>query len=296
MTRLFTKRDHGRLVRAGARHPSAITVDSGFDEVRAVEAAVAAAVAASAARAARVAASQERPPAAQEAPGADKTGSSEGAAPSAEKVGGIKLAVTACRELVRMVAVTYLSTYLSLGIWGLLPMVIGWTPTVVISGSMRPAIDVGDVLFFAPEKVSTIAPGRVVLVDDPAMPGHLLSHRVYKRNDDGTLVTKGDANAGPDSTPVRPEHVRGAARLVIPHVGKVTLWRGENRTQAAVWTGLTMVALLLAGMPGRTRGRGAPDPAAPDPAAPATDAPSSGWRDRPGRRRRVRPGRAGDDR
>jgi signal peptidase I len=163
----------------------------------------------------------------------------------------LRRGLTACRELVRAIATSYLSAYFSLIVWSMLPMILGWSPSLIVSGSMRPVIDVGDVVFFAPEDVSTLVPGRIVLVDDPTVSSRLLSHRLHRRNEDGTLITKGDANASPDSTPVRPEHVRGAARLVIPDVGRAALWNDENRVQAALWIGATAAALLLVSPPRR---------------------------------------------
>jgi signal peptidase len=183
------------------------------------------------------------------------------------------------RELTRAIATAYVSAYVSLVIWSMLPMVFGWTPTVVISGSMTPVIKVGDVVFFAPEDPKTLAPGRVILVDDPDVPGRLLSHRLYERKADGTLVTKGDANPNPDPQPVTPDRVRGAARLVIPLVGKVTLWRGGNRPQAILWTSVTAAALIMARSPGRL-----------------TDEPAAAPAARGGRHRRSRSGARGKGR
>jgi signal peptidase len=168
------------------------------------------------------------------------------------------------REVLRAAATAYLSAYLSLMVWALLPLAFGWTPSVIVSGSMEPVIHVGDVVFFAKEPVDTLAPGRVILVEDPAGQGGLLSHRLHERKGDGTFITKGDANAGPDSTPVRPSQVRGAARLVIPYVGKMVLWQEENRKQAAVWTAMTGLAILFVRNP--KGGDHSPGAAKPEPA------------------------------
>jgi signal peptidase len=222
--------------------------DPGIDEVLAAEATVADARAGAAdARA------EARAEAAQPEPAAGET-----AEPRPRRIRSVFVLF---RELVRAAATAYVSAYVSLVIWSMLPMTFGWTPTVIISGSMTPQIKIGDVVFFAPENPATIAPGRVVLVDDPEIPGRLLSHRIYERKQDGSIVTKGDANAAPDPTPVRPDHIHGAARLVIPFVGRVTLWKGENRKQAMVWTGITAFALLMARSPGRLKAEAAdPEP------------------------------------
>ncbi|MDQ1658640.1 MAG: hypothetical protein QOD41_3723 [Cryptosporangiaceae bacterium] len=224
------------------------TADPRIDAVLAAEATVAEARTAEATDAAATNAGQPGAEGQPEAEGQDEPGP-----------GRVRSGFVLFRELVRAAATAYVSAYVSLVIWSMLPMAFGWTPTVIISGSMTPLIKIGDVVFFAPENPATIAPGRVVLVDDPDVPGRLLSHRIYERKKDGSIVTKGDANPAPDSTPVRPEHIHGAARLVIPFAGRVTLWKGENRKQAMVWTGITGFALLMARSPGRLKG-GPADP------------------------------------
>ncbi|GED90696.1 hypothetical protein TNCT6_77810 [Streptomyces sp. 6-11-2] len=67
-----------------------------------------------------------------------------------------------------------------------------------------------------------------MLVQDPARPGRLLTHRVYQVRPNNDLITKGDANSAPDSTPIRLAALRGVARLRVPGVGlPVQLWRAE---------------------------------------------------------------------
>ena len=51
-----------------------------------------------------------------------------------------------------------LSMLVSLLIWSLLPAVIGWTPRVILSGSMEPRIHVGDVI--VTREVPTATPGQ----------------------------------------------------------------------------------------------------------------------------------------
>ena len=53
----------------------------------------------------------------------------------------------------------------------LLPVLIGWRPFVVESGSMAPRIHVGDVVLAAPVAQASDLVGRVTVFDDPAKPG-----------------------------------------------------------------------------------------------------------------------------
>jgi signal peptidase I len=126
-----------------------------------------------------------------------------------------------------------------------LPKLVGWTPVAVVSGSMEPAIGVGDVLVAEPYHGQPLQPGRVLVFHDPAGSG-LVSHRLSAINDDGTLTTRGDANAGPDSTPVDPAAVVGVGRLLVPAVGWPTVWFGRNDAFHLAIAALVALAVLYA--------------------------------------------------
>jgi signal peptidase len=129
-----------------------------------------------------------------------------------------------------------------------LPVLFGWTATVVVSGSMTPTVYAGDVVAAAPvpaREVSKLAPGAVVLVSDPGHPGRLLLHRLVGFNPDGTLITKGDANRLPDGRAVAPDAVRGVARLRVPGIGTPYLWITESKVLPLVALGVLLVALCL---------------------------------------------------
>lgn len=107
------------------------------------------------------------------------------------------------------------------------PAAFGWTTAVVASGSMTPSVRTGDIVAaspVAPAEIRRIAPGTVVLVEDPAAQGKLLLHRLVDFTPDGRMITKGDANAVPDSMPVPPGNLRGRARLRIPALGLPMVW------------------------------------------------------------------------
>ena len=111
----------------------------------------------------------------------------------------------------------------------LVPVAFGWHSQVVVSGSMRPAIRPGDVIIVQPVPAYRLTAGQIVAVDNPAKPGTRLLHRLVRRNADGTLVTRGDANDVDDSTPVPPESVVGLARLRVPYIGLGLLWWQQGR-------------------------------------------------------------------
>ena len=121
------------------------------------------------------------------------------------------------------------------------PVLLGWHTTVVVSGSMAPQIEPGDVIAAAPTSRSP-RPGTIVLVDDPARPGDLLMHRLVRYDPEGRMILKGDANEAPDSTPVNPGSLRGVPRLRIPLIGLPYVWIRQGLVVPAV---AAVVLLLL---------------------------------------------------
>ncbi|HYS94869.1 MAG TPA: signal peptidase I [Candidatus Nitrosopolaris sp.] len=175
------------------------------------------------------------------------------------KSGRKTVVVTAGRALrtVLWVRTVLLAALVALGLFALAPAAFGWIPTVVTTGSMTPVIRPGDVVVAAPLRASgavTVRPGSVVLAEDPAKPGTLLLHRVVRRNPDGALVTKGDANPVEDSTPMPPGNLRGVARFTVPMVG-VPLLRARAGDPVPAGALVVIVVTLAAVRRPRRSGR-----------------------------------------
>jgi signal peptidase len=170
--------------------------------------------------------------------------STDGAAtPPTAPAGRRELAIFAVKLVFSALVMAGVTTMLSLFIWTVLPFVVGWSPSVVVTGSMAPQIMPGDIVVAAPIKPQTLQIGYVVRFHDPAHVHPFVMHRIVKMNDDGTLVTRGDANQSEDSTPVPRENVVGVARLRVPMIGLPAVWlRNGNYLQL----GLTLIAVLIA--------------------------------------------------
>lgn len=121
-------------------------------------------------------------------------------------------------------------------IWAFAPLMAGWSPIVVTSGSMSPTIRPGDVVVVAPPSAD---PRGVVVFED--VNGDLVTHRVDAVLDDGRLRTKGDANAVPDSELLTRGRVFGEGRLLVPLTGLPTVWLRQGRPLQAV----AVVAFVL---------------------------------------------------
>lgn len=131
----------------------------------------------------------------------------------------------------------------------LVPLLFGWRPYVVESGSMAPRIKVGDVILAAPEHNPNRLLGRVTVFHDPdlARNGDVKSHRVVAINPDGSLTTKGDANQSVDSVHLQVSGVIGLGRLLVRFVGLPLIWaqKGEWIKLALLATSIFIGALLV---------------------------------------------------
>ena len=131
----------------------------------------------------------------------------------------------AARALCRAV----LTLMASLVFWSVAPVLIGWHPSVVLTGSMEPAVAPGDVLVYHSVAAEELRKDQVLVVDDPDHEGRLRSHRLVMIHPDGTLTLRGDANREDDSSPVTFADVRGVASLRVPLVGRPVVWASERR-------------------------------------------------------------------
>ena len=121
-----------------------------------------------------------------------------------------------------------------------LPMPFGTGAAVVLSGSMEPALSVGDLIVV--QKTESYAPGDVVVF---AQQGSLVVHRIVEISD-GMVTTRGDANNA-DDQPVALSALRGKVSFCLPGVGHlVTFLKSPIGT-----IGLIAAAIALVEIPFR---------------------------------------------
>ena len=157
---------------------------------------------------------------------------------------------------------TVVRTFLGIGI------------TTVLTGSMRPAIDPGDLVVTQLSTASTITAGDVVVFDNSGTP---YAHRVVEvrpLNGLQRLTTKGDANSVIDTDPVMASPNQQVPRVVwrVPAVGSTLAYLTSPDAQRLALTlliGANLMALALFAL--RRRPGGALDEAerSPETAHPA---------------------------
>ena len=141
------------------------------------------------------------------------------------------------------VSMLVISMATSLSLWIALPWaLLGWSPTLVTSGSMQPLVAPGDVVMIRPVDPAELTPNAVVLYDRPDT-GRVL-HRILEANPDGTFVTGGDANTAPDSAFVHAEDIQGAAVLAVPWIGRPSLWLSQDRIGLLACAAVLLLVIL----------------------------------------------------
>jgi signal peptidase I len=156
--------------------------------------------------------------------------------------------------------------------WGVLALAVGILATVtlgprlgllqvetVLSGSMEPRFQPGDVLVVVPEPLRDVRAGQILSFHTPTPDHRVETHRVVRVIHPGPhpiIVTKGDANSAPD-----PWHARLRGTTVWRMVAVVPKAGSLIRTLREPWVhavAVLLVPLLLAAAALRSIWRPAP--------------------------------------
>ena len=114
-----------------------------------------------------------------------------------------------------------------------LPMPFGFGMSTVLSGSMEPALSVGDLLIVKAHDSYQV--GDIVVYQSGRTP---VVHRIVEISDE-SVTTCGDANNTNDN-PFHPKYIKGKVVMVIPWVGNI-LWAIKQ----PVFTILAVIAAVL---------------------------------------------------
>lgn len=127
---------------------------------------------------------------------------------------------------------TYIASWLATGVLVILGVVIvaattpifGAQSLIVRSGSMAPAMNVGDLVGVRPQSGANYAAGNVIAFYSEKNQSLITTHRiveVVQQDSQSFYRTQGDANTLPDESLVPAERVLGKKIVVLPQVGKV---------------------------------------------------------------------------
>ncbi|MGY1739408.1 MULTISPECIES: signal peptidase I [unclassified Blastococcus] len=145
----------------------------------------------------------------------------------------------------------------------LYPTVTGGQALAVLSGSMRPGLPVGGMVFTREVDPATVGVGDVITFQHPSDPTALVTHRVIAVDTSSgspVFTTQGDANEDPDVDPVPASAVQGELWFSVPQIGRVTAVLHSPRGVGVL---VVLVCGLLAAHPGKRPAHDEPDAAAP---------------------------------
>src|SRR4051794_10322186 len=172
--------------------------------------------------------------------------------PSAQRRAGIRSTLElAYRWLARVVMVVAVLAFAGLAVG---PHVFGYRTMTMLTGSMAPKINPGDVAVTTPLAVDKVAAGMIVSYHIPVDDHHVITHRVvsveHGPGGQVTIQTKGDANNAVDPWKATLQgDTAYRVRAVIPHLGQaIELFRHPVVTKALVFGAPTLLAgwLILA--------------------------------------------------
>ncbi|MCE4609579.1 MAG: signal peptidase I [Desulfurococcales archaeon] len=114
----------------------------------------------------------------------------------------------------------------------------GYRAYVVVTGSMEPTLNIGDLVVVSPK--SSYETGDIISFD---YNGVIITHRIYSVLDDNTIRTKGDANAEPDPYVITSDIVIGALKLRIPVIGWIIILLNWNIYSRLAIAGLSIIVI-----------------------------------------------------
>lgn len=108
------------------------------------------------------------------------------------------------------------------------PSVGGYFPMIVLTDSMDPEIQSGDLIFCHTVEAEAVQVGDIISFYDPMGSGStVVTHRVMEIKDEGTgrsFITKGDNNNTEDQMPVQAEDVIGLYKSRIAGAGNIAMF------------------------------------------------------------------------
>lgn len=126
------------------------------------------------------------------------------------------------------------------------PSVGGYLPLIVLTDSMYPAIESGDLIICHTAEAEEIKVGDVIAFFDPAGNGTtIVTHRVMEVVNDGELsfVTKGDNNNTEDKLPVPGKNLVGVYCSRIDGAGNIAMFM-QSSTGLIVCVVLPIIILV----------------------------------------------------
>ena len=126
-----------------------------------------------------------------------------------------------------------------------IPSVFGYSPVIVLSGSMSPEFETGEMIIIKKVDPATLKVHDVICFMEEET---AVTHRIMEvqQQDGATLyITQGDANSAEDATPVSAEQIQGKYIGVhFPRLGDFAIWL-QSTPGMLLFVGGPVVLFLL---------------------------------------------------
>ena len=119
------------------------------------------------------------------------------------------------------------------------PSVFGYSALTVKTGSMSGTIEIGDLIIIKDTGDYEIGDIVTFLQKGDSIP---TTHRIIDSREDGSFITKGDANNVQDALPVSKDIILGEVVKVLPEVGLFA-----ERLQSEGWIYIVALLVILGG-------------------------------------------------
>lgn len=96
---------------------------------------------------------------------------------------------------------------------------VGYRSYTVLSGSMKPEFNPGDIVIVKHKNKSDIQVNDIATFKDNE--GNIITHRIVEQLDGDGYITKGDNNNVRDAEVVKEENIIGKVKFIIPKVGYI---------------------------------------------------------------------------
>ncbi len=132
------------------------------------------------------------------------------------------------------------------------PLIMGYRPVVVLTGSMEPTFPVGSVVYYHKCDFDELQVGDAITFKAE---DSLVTHRITTINGlSRTVVTKGDNNDTEDPVPVEEDEIAGkTTRFAIPYAGYFVTY-GKEPIAIAAMAAILLINYVLESICSRQKG------------------------------------------
>ena len=105
--------------------------------------------------------------------------------------------------------------------------IMGYRFLTVLTGSMEPELNVGSLILVKEIPLNDLKVEDIITYKTQNN-GSLVTHRIVKINDNGSLISKGDANNTEDIGEIKESQIQGKVIFSISKMGEVLLYLKQN--------------------------------------------------------------------